>query len=138
MKQLLYDYAMSFVGTPYKWGGSNPISGLDCSGLVQELLMAVGLDLPGDQNAQAFYYHFGRPGNGTHDLKGLGALAFYGADEGKITHITMMLDEKNCIGANGGGSSTVNLAAADKSDAFVKIRPLNYRKDLVAVIMPSY
>ena len=28
-------YAMKFLGTPYKYGGSNPNEGFDCSGLVQ-------------------------------------------------------------------------------------------------------
>ena len=26
--------ALSFIGTPYRWGGSSPDSGFDCSGLV--------------------------------------------------------------------------------------------------------
>jgi len=136
MKQLLYDYAMSFVGQPYKWGGSNPISGFDCSGLVQEVLMAVGMDIPGDQNAQAFYNHFSERG---HDgVKGLGALVFYGSSEGQITHIAMMVDGHHCVGANGGGSKTTSVGAADVADAFVKVRPYDYRKDMIAVIMPNY
>jgi cell wall-associated NlpC family hydrolase len=112
--------------------------GLDCSGLVQELLTAVGMDIPGDQNAQAFYDHFSKPENGTMHVIGLGSLIFYGKSIKEISHIVMVLDDMYCIGANGGGSKTVNAEAAAMQDAFVKVRPIHYRQDLVAVVMPKY
>lgn len=136
VNQQLVDYAMKFVGVPYKWGGSNPISGLDCSGFVQEVLMAAGLDLPGDQNAQAYYNHFAKVGR--LGVRGAGALCFYGNSPTEITHITIMVNEVQCLGANGGDSKTVNRDAADKVGAFIKMRPYNYRKDLVAVILPTW
>jgi cell wall-associated NlpC family hydrolase len=37
--------AQSFVGTPYKWGGTSP-SGFDCSGFVQYVFRKVGINLP--------------------------------------------------------------------------------------------
>lgn len=40
-------HAMAQVGTPYRWGGSSPESGFDCSGLVQHVYReALGLELP--------------------------------------------------------------------------------------------
>lgn len=134
--KLLYDYAMRLVGVPYKWGGSNPISGLDCSGLVQEILSAGGFDIPGDQSAQAFFDHFSK--TGTLNVLGLGALVFYGKSVKEINHIQFMLSDKIAIGANGGGSKTVNASEADKANAFVKLRPYDYRKDIVAIVMPKY
>lgn len=136
--KLLYDYAMALLKIPYKWGGSNPLSGFDCSGLVQELLSAVGMDLPGDQNAQAYYNHFSKTENGTFHVIGPGALYFYGKSVTEITHITMGVEDRYCIGANGGGSKTVDLKTADQQNAFSKIRPFDYRDDLVAIIMPRY
>lgn len=37
--------AMSYVGTPYAWGGEDR-SGIDCSGLVQQVYRGFGIDLP--------------------------------------------------------------------------------------------
>ncbi|MCK0168783.1 C40 family peptidase [Jannaschia sp. S6380] len=40
-----------FLGTPYLWGGSSRW-GVDCSGLVQQALIACGLDCPRDSDQQ--------------------------------------------------------------------------------------
>jgi cell wall-associated NlpC family hydrolase len=38
--------ARKYMGTPYKWGGSDPSTGFDCSGIVQYAYKQVGVDLP--------------------------------------------------------------------------------------------
>lgn len=38
--------ARSYTGVPYRWGGTNPATGLDCSGLVQLVYRKLGVDLP--------------------------------------------------------------------------------------------
>ena len=39
--------AMAQVGRPYRWGGSSPREGFDCSGLVQHVYReALGIELP--------------------------------------------------------------------------------------------
>lgn len=125
-------YAKSFIGIPYHWGGENPISGFDCSGFVQEVLAAYGMDPPDDQTAQGLYNHFKKLGYGMGAAPC--ALVFYGSSIESITHIMICIDDQFCVGATGGGSKTVNLAAADSSNAFVKIRPILYRKDIVAIV----
>jgi cell wall-associated NlpC family hydrolase len=44
--------AEQFVGTPYLWGGRESL-GLDCSGLVQQALYAIGRACPRDSDQQA-------------------------------------------------------------------------------------
>ena len=128
----LRDYTLTFVGLPYIWGGDDTIKGFDCSGLVQELLASEGMDPPGDQTAQALFDHF-------HDMsehRDLGALAFYGRSIASITHVAMLLNEYQIIEAGGGGSKTVNAEVAAQQNAYVRIRRVDARKDLIAIRNP--
>ena len=40
------DEAEKYLGTPYRWGGSSPQTGFDCSGLVQWAFAKVGVRIP--------------------------------------------------------------------------------------------
>jgi hypothetical protein len=44
--QALVDFAQQFLGTPYRWGGNSLSSGIDCSGLVQQVYKHFGISLP--------------------------------------------------------------------------------------------
>jgi cell wall-associated NlpC family hydrolase len=45
--------ATQYLGVPYKWGGTNPSTGLDCSGFVQRTYADLGVQLPRTAAAQA-------------------------------------------------------------------------------------
>lgn len=136
--RLLTDYAMKFVGVPYKWGGDDPMSGLDCSGFVQEILRFAGEDPPGDQTAQSLFDHFSKPGNGKYGSYLPGSLAFYGENAKKIIHVAFCVDTYRILEAGGGGSTTTSLEAAILKNAYVRGNLIKYRSDFLCVIRPNY
>ncbi len=50
--------ALAYVGTPYRWGGTSPTTGFDCSGYVQFVFAGAGVRIPRTADAQ---FAFGRP-----------------------------------------------------------------------------
>lgn len=128
-------YAEHFIGLPYKWGGSNPVDGMDCSGFVQAVLQSVGIDPPGDQTAQALFAYFSKEGQ--EKRLASGCLLFFGADKSRISHIALAVNEWQMIEAGGGDSTTKTVAEAARQNAYVRIRPVANRSDLRASIMPN-
>lgn len=40
------EQARKYIGVPYVWGGTDPATGLDCSGFVQRVYKDLGIELP--------------------------------------------------------------------------------------------
>jgi peptidoglycan DL-endopeptidase CwlO len=137
LETIIKAYAMSYLGVPYRWGGSNPISGVDCSGYVINVLKAAGVikDQRYDATAQGLFEAYSKNGFAKADF---GALAFYGRDSKTISHVAFCLSDKQVIEAGAGGSSVVDKESADLKNAYVRIRPLVYRKDFLFCVMPKY
>lgn len=135
--QGLYDYALTFFGMPYQWGGGSRSSdfGIDCSGLVQKLLAYAKCDPAGDQTADDLYHYF--MGNGIQNAFGIGALAFFGTTS-RIHHVGFALDPKIMISASGGGRHVTTRDTAKRLGASVKIEPIRSRMDFVVCLMPNY
>ncbi len=128
------EYAWAFLGLPYRWGGDDPILGFDCSGLVIEVLQAVGILPHGfDTTAEGLYQRFR-----AHTVaRGYaGCLVLWLNAAGIATHVELMVDEFHTIGASGGGTATSSLDAAAAQNAFVKLRPFGYRGSSFKIVDP--
>lgn len=132
--QTLINYAMSWLGTPYKWGGSGR-DGIDCSGLVQEILKTCNGCTPTDRTASQIHEYFVAEGRYIPTPKA-GALVFYGRE--KISHVAFSIDNWRIIEAAGGDRNTNTREDAVHRNAWVRIRPYDYRSDLLGIIMPNY
>ena len=128
------DYAKHFIGTPYRWGGDDPMVGFDCSGLIVEVLQGIGILPHGrDYSAHDLYTIFK---SNIVELGYAGCLAFWFDAAGHAVHVMLMVDDMFAIGADGGGSRTITTEDAIRQNAFIKIRPLDYRKGPRIIVDP--
>lgn len=133
---VLYDLAISLLWLPYIYGGKNPLVGLDCSGLVTILLKSAGIAPPVQTNAQGLYdFYYSNSANNVYQI---GALAFFGESVTKISHVGWLLNPSQMIEAGHGTSEIDTLEEAIQRGSYVRISLVNQRKDLVAVLRPSY
>lgn len=88
--------AFQYLNTPYLWGGRS-VFGIDCSGFVQQVFRFFNKVLPRDAYQQAE----------TGELVGFlqeatcGDLAYFDNEEGRITHVGILLNPDTIIHASG-------------------------------------
>jgi len=128
---LLVIYAFNFIGINYKWGGNNPLEGMDCSGFLCEVLRSQGL-VKEDHSAQSLYDLFINIGVEKSIEKG--SLLFFGNSKYSITHCSIAVNPNLMLEAGGGGADTINKEMAIKRNAFIRLRPMKFRKDLISSI----
>jgi murein DD-endopeptidase len=133
LRELAVRYAWTWIGTPYKWGGDD-FSSFDCSGLIVEVLQGIGILPHGrDYSAHDLYTIFK---SNIVELGYAGCLAFWFDAAGHAVHVMLMVDDMFAIGADGGGSRTITTEDAIRQNAFIKIRPLDYRKGPRIIVDP--
>lgn len=139
---LLINYALSFAGRAYHWGGNDPIEGFDCSGFVQEILMAFGCLKRTKQkySAQTLFqitpksalFLAGMEVPQAHDI------VFFGPHDLAISHVGFCAGQHFMIHAASGDSTTTSDAVAAAQNAFVRIDRIDYRSDILLFIRPRY
>ena len=89
--QVVLQRALALMGTPYRWGGTSPDSGFDCSGLVGYVFRtALGIELPRvsrDMASKADAQLIGT----REDLR-QGDLVFFGL-KGRVNHVGIYVGE---------------------------------------------
>jgi cell wall-associated NlpC family hydrolase len=103
----MLNYALNLIGVNYKYGGTQPTTGFDCSGYVSHVFRQVaGLSLP--HNALAI----SRQGKqiSKHELQP-GDLVFFNTLRRSFSHVGIYIGDNRFVHApsSGGGVEVVNL-----------------------------
>lgn len=105
----LLQKALTLLGTPYRWGGTDPARGFDCSGLVGYVFRnALGIELPRVSRDMA------RSGELVTDRAKLAAgdLVFFGL-RGRVNHVGIYLGEGRFLHAPSRGKD-VSVSSLDQ------------------------
>jgi hypothetical protein len=95
-KEKLIENSLVYLNAPYLWGGRSPL-GVDCSGFTQMVYRLQGIDLPRDAYQQA---KVGTTLSFVEESEA-GDLAFFDNEEGKVTHVGIILEDSHIIHASG-------------------------------------
>jgi cell wall-associated NlpC family hydrolase len=111
------DVAMGMVGTRYRYGGTDPVQGFDCSGLVYYAYTQAGYDVP--RTSQELFRAARKIAVGEADP---GDLMFF-QDQTKLSHVGIYLGDGMFVHAPASGQ---NVAVASLDAPY-------YQEHLVAV-----
>jgi cell wall-associated NlpC family hydrolase len=100
--------AFALLGTPYRWGGTSPDNGFDCSGLVGYVFRTIGIDLPRVSRAMV---HEGTPITDRNALTE-GDLVFFGR-RGRVDHVGIYIGDGKFLHAPRTGRDVTVSTLAD-------------------------
>jgi cell wall-associated NlpC family hydrolase len=95
--------ALAYLGRPYRFGGQDPRTGIDCASFVRLLFRSLGFDLPYTAAGQMRY---GRPVAGT-DLAPGDLVFFHDTFKRGISHVGVYLGDGRFIHAAGRKSGII-------------------------------
>lgn len=109
--KIMVESAIKLLETPYRWGGKS-VMGIDCSAYVQLCAKVAGYKLPRDASQQV------KLGKTITSLKEAqsGDLAFFENENGRITHVGILLSGDKIIHASG----KVRIDSIDKKGIYNK------------------
>jgi hypothetical protein len=110
LRNEIVEMAKSFIGIPYRWGGSSAKDGFDCSGFTMAVYQLNGLNLPRSSTAQW------RVGSLVkRDQLSKADLVFFATTgESRISHVGIYIGEDRFIHAPGRGKR-VRIASLSKT-----------------------
>lgn len=115
LRQDMVDYALSFVGGRYVWGGTDPHTGVDCSGFTRYVIQnTAGISM----NRSSVYQATQGTQVSAEEMQP-GDLIFYGKGK-RINHVAMYI-----------GDGQVVHASSEKTG--IKTSPWNYRTPMKIV-----
>ena len=123
-EQNLLQTVRFFLNVPYLWGGKNAM-GMDCSGFTQVIMSLFGKSLLRNASEQA------RQGTTIPDLSKAkaGDLAFVDHEDGKISHVGIIIDTERIIHCSG----RVKVEKID-SNGIINTEQGGYSHHLVSII----
>ncbi|MFW2177945.1 MULTISPECIES: C40 family peptidase [unclassified Moraxella] len=98
--QALIDKAKQFIGLPYRYGGTSPTSGFDCSGFMQYVFKGANINLPRTSGSMA---QVGQ--KVSRDELKAGDMVFFATRGGSISHVGMYVGEGRFIHSPSTGKS---------------------------------
>ncbi len=123
-------HAMGFMGVPYKWGGNDAQTGLDCSGFVHAVYQQItGVVLPRTSERQAAATQAIAP----HELAP-GDLVFFNTTGAPYSHVGIYIGEGRFVHAPRTGSriKLERLSAAYWSARFESARRVSQPSNVLA------
>ena len=97
------EISRALLGLPYRWGGTDSTTGMDCSGMVFRVMQLLGVTVPRDADDQ----FEAAPFNSREHWRSAraGDLVFFG--EGSVTHVGFYLGDGTYVSEHGVGETVV-------------------------------
>ncbi len=112
--QAIVETARGWRGSPYLWGGTTPW-GVDCSGLVQSIYRAHGVELPRDSDQQAEIGMEVDPGRNFSWLRP-GDLLFFAEEPHRVSHVAISTGGSGIIHSALGSGGVVENDLLERRD----------------------